>query len=55
MEFELIRDRHHPEDWRVEGTDHDSEGEAFVVIFSGFVAEEAEKEYFEFKKTQRSK
>lgn len=49
MEYEVFQDKVHPEDWRVEAIDTESEGECYVTIFSGLDAEERAREYATFK------
>ncbi len=49
MDWELIEDRHHPGDWRVEATNHEGDGEVYVTIFSGPSARERAEEYAAWK------
>ncbi len=52
MEHEVFQNEESFFDWRVESTDHDSEGECYVVIFSGFKPEEGAREYAAWKNAQ---
>lgn len=45
VQYEVIRDRNTPDDWRVEAINHDGDGECYVTIFSGPNAEDRAKEY----------
>lgn len=45
MQHEVVRDLFCPENWRVEWTDFDGEGECYVTIFSGPRAKERAEEY----------
>jgi hypothetical protein len=49
MRYEVVEDRDHPGDWRVEAIDHDSEGECHVAIFAGKDAERRAQEYADWK------
>ena len=44
MAYVLVRSG--AEEWRVEGINHDSEGEISLVTFSGWNAEELARDYF---------
>lgn len=52
MMYETIQDRHHPDDWRVEAIDRESDGEIYVTIFSGHDAQERATEYSDWKNEQ---
>ena len=45
MNYEVFPDHNGTGDWRVEAIDHESEGECYVVIFSGPNAELRAREY----------
>ncbi len=49
MRYETVKDRHLPDTWRTEAIDFDSEGEVYVAIFSGPLAEERAREYARWK------
>lgn len=49
MIFEVIQDRRHSSDWRVEAIRDDSEGECYVAIFTGPDAERRAREYAAWK------
>ena len=49
MTYEVVEDKHHPDDWRVEATDYDHDGQVRVAIFSGPKAKERAEEYTKFK------
>jgi len=53
MEYEVAEDKLFPGDWRVEATDYESDGECYVVIFSGPHAKERAEEYADFKNSQK--
>ena len=52
LKYEVAEDKLYPGDWRAEATDHESEGECYIVIFAGLKAEERAREYAEFKNSQ---
>ncbi len=52
MEHEVFQDKVNHYDWRVEATDHDSEGQCYVTIFSGHKPEERAREYAGWKNEQ---
>ena len=49
MIFEVVKDKLHPHDWRVETVRDDSEGECYVAIFTGPDAERRAREYAAWK------
>lgn len=49
MDWEVIEDRQHPGDWRVEAINHDGDGETYVTIFSGPSAQTRAEEYAAWK------
>lgn len=49
MTFEAVPDRVTPGEWRVEAINYASEGEVYVAIFAGPLAEERAKEYARWK------
>lgn len=49
MSYECVQDSNDPESWRAEAIDHGSEGECYVVIFSGPNAEARAREYTAWK------
>lgn len=49
MDWEVIEDRQHPGDWRVEGINYKDDGEVYVTIFSGPDARERAEEYAVWK------
>lgn len=49
MEYEVIRSKDVPEEWRVEGIDFDSDGQVYVAIFSGPNAQDRAHEYAAWK------
>jgi hypothetical protein len=52
MMYETVRDTLHPEDWRVEAVDIDSDGEVYVAIFTGPDAKLRAEEYAAWKSTR---
>jgi hypothetical protein len=48
LTHEVVQDKEHPNDWRVEAIDIKS-GDVFVTIFSGPLAKERATEYASFK------
>jgi hypothetical protein len=49
LSFEVVESRQTPGEWRVESFNYDDGGEATVVTFSGYLAEQLAKEYVEWK------
>lgn len=49
MDWEIIEDRQHPGDWRVEAIDRNGDGVIYVAIFSGPHARERAEEYAAWK------
>ena len=49
MKYEVFEDKKVPGDWRVEAIDYESEGEVYVVVFSGFKSKEMAEEYHAWK------
>ena len=49
MKYELVKDRIHPGDWRVEAVDAEHEGVVYVALFTGPKAKERATEYAEWK------
>lgn len=45
MEYEVVETRNVPGEWRVEAIDYESEGECYLVIFSGPNAHQRAEEY----------
>ena len=52
MEHEVFQDDSNAYDWRVGAVDHESEGECYVTIFSGFEPEKCAREYASWKNAQ---
>jgi hypothetical protein len=52
MDYEVRQDRTNPEDWLVGAVDHESEGECYLTIFSGWYARERAREYADWKNSQ---
>lgn len=53
LTYQAFEDRKSPGDWRAEAIDHDSEGECYVVIFSGPDAQARAQEYAAWKNDAR--
>ena len=53
VEYEVAQSQGARDEWRVEGIDHESEGEIYVAIFSGPLAKDRAYEYVAFKTAQR--
>ena len=49
MKYETLQDRKNQSHWRAEAIDHASEGECYVVIFSGPHAQQRAEEYVAWK------
>jgi hypothetical protein len=49
MDWEVVEDRQHPGQWRVEATNHEGDGEVYVTIFSGPAAQKRAQEYAEWQ------
>jgi hypothetical protein len=47
MEWNLFEDKINKGDWRVEGINHESEGEVEVAIFCGVNAEQRARNYYD--------
>jgi len=52
MKYEVFEDKVIPGLWRVEAIDYESEGEVYVVIFSGPKSREMAEEYHAWKSQQ---
>jgi hypothetical protein len=48
IQYEAVKDKSNPEDWRAEYVDIKT-GDIMVAVFSGPLAEERAREYAEFK------
>jgi hypothetical protein len=53
LQYEMVEDRNHPGDYRVEAIDHDGDGEVFVTIFSGPDAQIRAEEYADWKNSSQ--
>ena len=53
MRYEAVPDRLYAPDWRVEAIDHEGDGEVYVTLFSGPLAEARAKEYAAWKNGDR--
>ena len=49
VRYEVVQTRDVMDEWRVEGIDHDADGQIYVALFSGPQAKERAKEYAQFK------
>jgi hypothetical protein len=49
LTYEVVQDKLHSTDYRVEAIDRDSEGEVYVAIFSGPDAQARAQEYADWK------
>jgi hypothetical protein len=49
MEWNAIKDKNNPADWRVESIDFNDEGQVNVVVFSGPQAQTLANEYAQWK------
>lgn len=49
MKYELVKTQGIPGEWRVEAIDYESEGECYLVIFSGPNAKQRAEEYAALK------
>jgi hypothetical protein len=52
MNWSCFEDELYVGDWRVEGRDHENEGQVYVAIFSGPQARERAKEYADWKSSK---
>lgn len=49
VRYEVVQTLDLRDEWRVEGIDHDADGQVYVALFSGPQAKERAKEYAQFK------
>jgi hypothetical protein len=52
MNYEVVKDRVYPHDWRVEAIDENGDGEVYVAIFTGPTAQARAQEYAQWKNTR---
>jgi hypothetical protein len=55
MEWEVFEDKKYPSIWCVEASDFESEGECYVITFSGPYREERAEEYHAWMSQQPNK
>ncbi len=49
MRYEIAEDRKFADHWRVEAINHEGDGEVYVTVFSGPLAQERAEEYAAWK------
>lgn len=53
LQYEMVEDKLHSGDFRVEAIDSESDGEVYIAIFSGPDAETRAEEYADWKNSQQ--
>lgn len=53
LTYEVVPCNEHPDEWRAEAIDYDSEGECYVTIFSGPSSEDRAREYADWMNSRR--